>query len=227
METWLSYDLSDLLMFSPRVYYRQLELANAAAWPLHFVTVAGGLVLALCMASPSAIRNRIAAAVPAAAFASSCWLFVLPAYAEIHVAGRYMAGLFLIEAALTGLAMFAGGLRIDHEAKLLSRGAAALLIATSLAYPALAIMSGRSAASAEVFGIAADPAALAALVVIASGARRWQLLLAIAPWLWLAFSASSLWVMDAPEVWIILPALLAAPAILLARGVKRRDATAG
>jgi hypothetical protein len=31
METWLSYDLSDLLMFSPRVYYRQLELANAAA----------------------------------------------------------------------------------------------------------------------------------------------------------------------------------------------------
>jgi len=151
---------------------------------LHIVTVAGGLVLALCMASPSAIRNRIAAAVPAAAFASSCWLFVLPAYAEIHVAGRYMAGLFLIEAAaLAGLAILAGGLRIDHDAKLLSWGAAASLIATSLAYPALAIMSGRSAASAEVFGIAADPTALAALVVIASGARGWQLLLAIAPWL--------------------------------------------
>ena len=60
------------------------------------------------------------------------------------------------------------------------------------------------------------------LAVIAMGVKGWQFLLAVPPWLWLAFSASSLWVMDAPEVWIILPALLAAPAVMLAaKGVRR------
>jgi hypothetical protein len=217
METWLSYDLSDLLMFSPRVYYRQLELANAAAWPLHLVTIAAGLVLAWCVALPTPVRNRIAAAVLAAAFASSCLLYVWPAYAEIHVAGSYMAALFLGQAAaLAGLALPAGGLNIRPGGRLLTWCRMGLMVLITLAYPALAIMSGRSIASAEVFGIAADPTALAALIVIATGARGWQLLLAVPPWLWLAFSASSLWVMDAPEVWIILPALLAAPAMMLA-----------
>jgi hypothetical protein len=195
METWLSYDLSDLLMFSPRVYYRQLELANAAAWPLHLVTTA----------------------VLAAAFASSCLLYVLPAFAEIHVAGWYMAALFLGQAAaLAGLVLLAGGLTIQPGGRLLTWCRTGLVVLITLAYPALAMMSGRSIASAEVFGIAADPTALAALIVIAMGARGWQLLLAIPPWLWLAFSASSLWAMDAPEVWIILPVLMLAPAILLA-----------
>lgn len=223
METWLSYDLSDLLMFSPRVYYRQLELANTAAWPLHLVTLAAGLVLAWCVALPTPVRNRIAAAILAAAFASSCLLYVLPAFAEIHVAGWYLAALFLGQAtALAGLALLAGGLTIHPGGRLLTWCRTGLVVLITLAYPALALMSGRSIASAEVFGIAADPTALAALAVIAMGVKGWQFLLAVPPWLWLAFSASSLWVMDAPEVWIILPALLAALAVMLAaKGVRR------
>ena len=221
METWLSYGLSDLLMFSPRVYYRQLELANAATWPVHILTMAAGLLLALCLYAPSAIRNRIAAGILAAALASSCWFYILPAYAEIHLAGRYAAGLFLLEAAaLAGMAIFARGLDIPHERQGLTLIRAVLVVLVTLVYPALAGLAGRTAASAEAFGIAADPTALATLAVIVTATRGWQLLLAVPPWLWLAFSASSLWVMSAPEVWIILPVLLLAPAMLLARKLK-------
>ncbi len=43
MSEWWTYTLSDFLLFSPRVYYRLLELHNHALWPAHLLTIARGL----------------------------------------------------------------------------------------------------------------------------------------------------------------------------------------
>lgn len=220
METWLSYGLSDLLMFSARTYYRQLELANAAAWPVHLAAIAAGLLLAFCLLRPSPLRNRIAALILAAAWASSGWFFIASGFATIHWAGGYATALFALTSTLLAiLALTSTGFRGGDSDALpqWSHGAAAVTIAATLLYPAIAPLTGRPVASAEMFGIAADPTALVTLLVAAANASRWRLLLMIPPALWLAFSASVLWPMGSVEAWLVLAALLAAPIILLVR----------
>ena len=218
IETWLSYDLADLLMFSDRVYYRQIALANASAWPLHVAMLLAGLALALSLHAPSATLNRVAAAILAAAWGSSCWFFVVQAYGQIHWAGHYMTILFLVEAAaLLVLALVPGGLAITRPGPLLSWVRSTMVLAVTLSYPALALVSGRTLSSVEMFGVAADPTALLMLLVIASSAAGWQLLLCVPAWLWLALSASTLWAMGSVEVWVVLAALVACPVIILAR----------
>ncbi len=222
METWLGYDLSDLLMFSARTYYRQLELANAAAWPLHVAAAAAGLLLALCLLRPSPSRNRIAALILAAGWASSGWFFIASGFAAIHWGGVYAIALFAAQAALlAGIAATAHGLGNDHReaSPAWSRAAAALTLVAMILYPALAPLTGRPVASAELFGIAADPTALVTLLVAALAANGWRLLAILPPALWLVFSASVLWAMGSGEVWVVLAALLAAPVIVLARRV--------
>jgi len=43
MSEWWTYRLSDLLLFSPRTYYRLFELYNAAIWPAQVLAVVIGL----------------------------------------------------------------------------------------------------------------------------------------------------------------------------------------
>ena len=228
IDTWLSYDLADLLMFSARVYYRQLELANESAWPLQVAILFAGLVLAHGLHAPSATLNRVAAAILAVAWGSSCWFFVVQAYGQIHWAGRYMTMLFLVEAAaLLVLVVTPGGLAFSRPGPLLAWVRSTMVLAVILAYPALALAAGRTLSSAEMFGIAADPTALVTLLAVASGARGWQLLLAVPPWLWLAFSASTLWAMGSVEVWCLMAALVAAPVAILVRALATPPGTRG
>ena len=43
MSEWWTYRLTSFLLFSPRTYYRMLELYNLAIWPAQIVGVAIGL----------------------------------------------------------------------------------------------------------------------------------------------------------------------------------------
>ena len=45
MSEWWTYTLSDFLLFSPRTYYRLLELYNLATWPAQFAGGAIGLAI--------------------------------------------------------------------------------------------------------------------------------------------------------------------------------------
>ena len=44
---WWTYSLSDLLLFSPRTYYRLFELYNEAVWPMHVAAALGVPVVAV------------------------------------------------------------------------------------------------------------------------------------------------------------------------------------
>lgn len=218
METWLGYDLSDLLMFSPQVYYRQIELANQDVWPGQLVAVAGGLLLALCISFPTALRNRVAAVVLAIAWFCAGWVFIASRFAHIHIAGSYAEALFYIQAAaLAGCAAAPNGLNPGNQSKILRRTITMLIVVVTVMYPLVAAMSGRAFASAEVFGVAPDPTALATLIIISSAVRGWRLLLAVLPALWLVFSATMLWAMGSVEVWNVLSGLLLAAVMLAQR----------
>ncbi|HSJ78405.1 MAG TPA: DUF6064 family protein, partial [Erythrobacter sp.] len=75
MSEWWTYGLRDLLLFSPRTYYRLFERYNLELWPLPLVALALGVVL-LALARQGGDRAGRGLAVILAA----CWLWVAWAF---------------------------------------------------------------------------------------------------------------------------------------------------
>ena len=92
-------------------------------------------------------------------------------------------------------------------------------MATALfAWPAFALLDGRPWREAEVFAVAPDPTAFATLALIALAARSpWTALLCVAPALWLAISALTLFTMGVWQGWAVLGAFVAGLAACVAR----------
>jgi hypothetical protein len=138
MSEWWTYSLSDLLLFSPRTYYRLFELYNAEIWPLQVAALLLGAVL---LRGPPWRGRAIAAAL------ASCWLWVawaylLARYDTINWAARYFAAGFAVEA---GLLAWSGILR------------------DRLGFPDrpdLAAWTGSHGGTAGALGAAGDPARL-------------------------------------------------------------------
>jgi len=197
MSEWWTYRLTSFLLFSPRTYYRLLELYNLAIWPAQLAGAAIGLAIVLLLIGRRGHDGRIIAGLLAA-----CWLWVAYAfhyqrYAQINWAASWFAAAFAVEALLlVVVGVVAGRLVLRHA----SRGS--LWIATSLVamsvvgYPLLAPFTGRPWTTAESFGVAPDPTAIASIAVLAlvQGRIRW-LLLAI-PLIWCAVAAATLWAMN-------------------------------
>jgi hypothetical protein len=147
---------------------------------------------------------------------AACWLWIALAfhyqrYAQINWAATWFAVAFACEALLLAIVGVLPG-RLDLR---VARGGArwiatSIVAITILGYPILAPLTGRPWASAEIFGVAADPTAIAsvALLALVGGRIRWLLLLV--PVLWCAVAAATLWAMDAPEGWVVLAAGLVA-----------------
>jgi hypothetical protein len=223
MSEWWTYRLTSFLLFSPRTYYRLLELYNLSIWPAQLAAMAIGLAIVALLIGKRRHHERIITGLLAA-----CWLWIAlgfhyQRYAQINWAATWFALAFACEALLlVVVGVLAGRLVLR-----LARGGA-LWIATSivaisvLGYPILAPLTGRPWTTAEVFGVAADPTAIASVAVLALVRGRIRWLLLVVPVLWCAVSAATLWAMGAPEGWVVLAAGLLALSPALAR--TRHDA---
>jgi hypothetical protein len=222
MTEWWTYRLSDFALFSPRVYYRLFELHNQALWPLQIAALALGLLVLVLLAGRPSVARRIVPAVLAAAWLWIGWSFFWRSYATINWASPYVAPVFVLQAALLmWLARPRGSIDLTGAIGGMRIAALALLGCSVLLYPLAAIgMEGRSWRSAELFGIAPDPTALATLAAaaLARGRARWEV--SIVPALWCAFSGATLWAIGAEEAW--LPPLGAVLALSLATAGGRR-----
>ena len=207
MSEWWTYRLTSFLLFSPSTYYRLLELYNLAIWPAQLAGMAIGLAIVALLIGKRGHHERIIAGLLAA-----CWLWIALAfhyqrYAQINWAATWFAVAFACEALLlVVVGVLAGRLQLQ-----LARGGApwiaiSIVAISILGYPLLAPLTGRPWTSAEIFGVAADPTAIASVAVLAlvRGRIRW-LLLAV-PVLWCAVAAATLRAMDAPEGWLVLAA---------------------
>jgi hypothetical protein len=200
MEEWWSYSLSDLLLFSPRTYYRMLERYNEALWPAQLLTLALGIGILVLLRRPSPKQGRIIAGILALLWVWVAWAFLLGRYATINWAMRYVAPLFVLEALLLVWWGVIGGklsFAVETRARARARVGAALFILGLLVYPALATIFGRPWQQAEVFGIAPDPTVIATvgLLLLTNSRFRWGLL--PVPLIWCAITAATLWAMNA------------------------------
>jgi hypothetical protein len=209
MSEWWTYRLGSFLLFSPRTYYRTIELYNLAVWPAQVAGLAIGLAIVALLIANVGARDRIIAGLLAA-----CWLWIAYAfqyqrYAQINWAANWFAAAFALQAfLLVVLGVIAGRIAFEPAGGR-EFGIAALVIGvTVIGYPLLAPLAGRAWTTAEMFGVAADPTAIATVAVLAlvRGRLRWWLL--IVPLLWCAVTALTLWAMKVPEAGVVAVATL-------------------
>ncbi|RWE65085.1 DUF6064 family protein [Mesorhizobium sp.] len=221
MSEWWTYRLEDFLLFSPRVYWRMFELANAAFWPLHLLTLAAGLAIVLLVRRRPRRHGLWIALLLAALFAFVGWSFLWSRYAVTNWAIAYVAPAFGLQALLMAFGGAAcGGLAFERR-DIAARLGLLILAAGIVVYPLLPPLFGRPWASAEVFGIAPDPTAITTLgVLLAASGGPVPLLFAI-PLLWLLLSGLTLHAMGEPQAWLPLLAAATTVAALALRRIAR------
>ena len=226
---WWTYTLRDLLLFSPRTYYRLFEIYNAAIWPAQIVALCLGLAVWGLLRRATAARGRAIAAILA-----GCWLWVAIAfhahrYATINPAAVYFAAAFGLEAALLiWIGIVRGRLSFERPAEPASRTGFWIFLFALAIEPIIGPLLHRGWRQVEIFGVAPDPTAVAALglLLLAGGRGRWALF--IVPAIWCAISGATLLAMKAPDAGI--PPLAAVLAVALAirqKLARRQTASTG
>lgn len=210
MSEWWTYRLADLLLFSPRTYYRLFELYHQALWPAQIpVLAAGGLLLGFWR-SGDAGRGRLVAVLLALAWLWVAWAFQWQHYAQINWAAEYFAAAFLVEGLLLlGLTQGAGLAASGAAAR---RAGTGLFLFALLGLPLVALLDGRGWTRAELFALTPDATALGSAALLLAARRARWLLLAI-PLSWCLVSAATLWTLGSPQAPILLIAALAVAAL--------------
>jgi hypothetical protein len=204
MAVWLTYSLSDFLLFTPHTYYRLFELYNRAVWPVHVVVGALGLMLLVLLFHGGDRRGRAIAAILAACWLWVAWAYLFERYDTINWMARYVAIGFAAEAILLihfGIVLN----RLAPGRDFASYVGITLVAFALLVQPLLAPLFGRAWTQAEIFGLMPDPTVAATLgALLAMRRAPWPLF--VIPLLWCAITGMTLWAMDAPDA-LLMPAI--------------------
>jgi hypothetical protein len=198
MSEWWTYALSDFLLFSPRVYYRLLELHNRELWPAQLLTLAMGAVMFGLLWQPRPGSRRVLFAMLGVSWIWIAWAFFFERYATINWAAVYVAPVF----ALQGLLLIGFGAVWPRLILHRDRTGFSLFAFALLGYPLIAPLLGRSWLAAESFGMMPDPTAVATLAVLSITAGRVRWLLMVVPALWCAVSGVTLWAMGSGDFFV-------------------------
>ena len=219
MPDWLTYRLSDFLLFSPRTYYRMFELYHTQVWPIHLVVFGSVVAVVVLLRREEEWRDRAVAGVLAA-----WWLWVAIAfhsqrYATINWAGRYFAALFAIQALLlVWFGVIRPRLRFRTSRERAAYLAVGLLAIALVLEPIAGRIAGRSWRQVEMFGLTPDPTAIATLALLALSTARPHRGLIVIPAVWCAIGAATLWALGSPEAWLVMLGGLAGLILALRHG---------
>ncbi|MGI9405297.1 MAG: DUF6064 family protein [Hyphomicrobiaceae bacterium] len=192
------YQLSDFLLFSPRVYFRLFALHNEAVWPLHILMIVLGLGLCFVLLSRNMQVGRFVPGTLGIIWIWVGWSFFTLRYATINPFAIYVAPFFALEGALLiWIAMRGNGPEFQSVRNMTGIGAMGVLVFSIAGYPFIAPAMMRSLHTAEVFGIAPDPTAIATLAVLALSRGSLRIMAMLIPAAWCGITALTLWAMHA------------------------------
>lgn len=196
MTEWWTYSLRDLLLFSPRTYYRLFELYNLDVWPLQLVTITIGIAILLLWRHRGATSGRSIAALLALSWLWVAWAYHWQRYASINWAASYYAAAFMLQAVLlVWLGILRGKFNNQGVADWRKHLGLSVILISLFFYPLLAPVLGRSWLQAEVFGITPDPTALAMLGTLLLYRARPLWWLYPVPVIWCLVSGATVWTM--------------------------------
>lgn len=219
MSVWLTYTISDFLLFTSHTYYRLFELYNRAVWPLHLVACALGLALLVLLFRGGTWRGRAIALILAACWLWVAWGYLYERYDTINWAARYFAIAF---AAQAGLLIVSGVVldRFTPGGGCVNRAGVGLVAFALFVQPLFAPLTGRAWLQMEFFGLVPDPTVAATVGALVAMGRAHVPLLVI-PLLWCTLAGLTSWAMNAPDA-LLMPALS-----VLASGLTGRKALRG
>jgi hypothetical protein len=218
MSAWWSYRLEDLLLFSPRTYWRMFELQNEAYWPLPVFMLALGGIVTFLAARGGTGSIRWAAAILALAWGFVGYAFLWHRYASINWAIVYVAPAFALEALLLLAIAIRPGLAVRTRSITAWIGYSLLAFATV----GVPLLHGRDRATSEIFGIAPDPTVIATLGFLIALRGRWLWLLYPIPIFWCLLSGITLHTMRETQAWMPFTAVAVAAAAGFATAISRR-----
>ena len=205
MPEWWTYRLSDLLLFSPRTYYRMFELYHRQIWPIQVVAIGSvAAILALLLRDSEWARRTIAALI------ATWWLWVgivfhLSRYSTINWAAKYFAALFVIQSVLiVWLGIVRDRLRLTPGRNIGGRMALGLLAVAVVLQPIAGGLTVRAWPQVELVGVTPDPTAIATLALLALVTQRPPRSLLVIPVLWCAIGAATLWALGSAEAWVVM-----------------------
>jgi len=221
MDEWWTYDIDDLVLFTPETYFRLFELYHLDWWPMQLTGIAMSIIILLCLWRKPAWGGRVIAILLATGWTYAGWAFLHLRFAPIHWVADWYAVAFFLQALL----LFAYGLsrrRVEFEIGNSVRAGIGIfvLLGALLAMPATAYLTGRGWLQAELFAMTPDATALATLGLLLLAKERavWLLVIPVA---WCFVSGATLWVLEAPEA-MILPATAMLSVASMFMPVRRR-----
>jgi len=203
MGDWSTYSLSDFLMFSPRTYWRMIELYQRAVWPGQLLALGAGLGCLVIALRPTPRSRRVAWVLLSVSWLWVGWAFHAQRYATINWAASYFAVAFALQAMLLGALAWHCTAQNPPP-----RGTASTIPATVgwllaavavLLFPLVGLAVGRPLVQSDLFGMTPEPTALATLGLLPALGRglpaHWLWAAAGVPALSLAIGTATLWTM--------------------------------
>ena len=189
-----SYSLSDFILFSDKVYFRQFELYNHAIWPLHLIAIVFSLVIFFALWEKPVWAGRVIAVLLTLSWVWVAWAFLYAHFYQIHVVANWYALGFVLQA---GLIIWYGLIKnrftLAEESRNKINIGLVLIFISLILYPFIALITGRSWLQFEMFSLTPDPTVLATLAIfVLCKASR---VLYVIPIIWLIISGMTLIVM--------------------------------
>jgi hypothetical protein len=224
MDEWWTYRPSDLLMFSPSIYWRLFESLNRFGWPVAVLAVALGSVIWAAQRRAQTrcgggdigedIGGTGSARFAALLMAGCClfvaWAFFWERFAPIYSAAPAFAALFTLQAACWAVLAASPWVRWAPRSRRTKIGVFLAGWAV-IGHPALALVFGRSVWQTEWFGLAPDPTVLGGLALLLmldlSRFRSSRMLgraLSAVLLLWCAITSLSLWTLGEWQALVVL-----------------------
>ena len=205
MPEWWTYRLSDLLLFSPRTYYRMFELYHEQIWPIHLVVLGAMVAIAVLTYRGDEWRGRAIAGLLVVSWLWVAIAFHLQRYATINWAAKYFAVLFVIQAMLLlWHGVVRGRLRFVVAREPAAYMAVGLLFVALVFVPIAGRIAERTWRQVEIFGVTPDPTAVATLALLALSVPRASRALLVIPVTWCAVGGATLWALGSAEAWVVL-----------------------
>ena len=222
MNEWWTYDIADLVLFTPGTYFRLFELYHRDWWPVQLACLAVAMVILLCLRLKSNRGNRVIAILLAASWAWVGWVFLHLRFAPIHWVSNWYAVAFFLQALLLFIyGVSRRGIEFESGNTLRARIGVFILLGALLAMPATALITGRGWIQTELFAMTPDATALATLGLLLLTTDRAAAWLVVIPVAWCFITGATLWALEAPEA-MILPVCAVLTIALMLLPAKRR-----
>lgn len=200
---WLSYSLSDFLMFGPEVFLRLFVRINQDFWPWQGVAVVMMLLIAGFLVRGDKLAKRAILLLLAAAWLWSGAGFLLEYYGPINLPATWFGWGFILQAALLTVAALVWPW--DGNANRPARrwrASTGWLAMTGLLSLLMVAQTGNWQAIA-LFGIAPGVTVAASVPCLLLLPRRVRWLFLLLPLLWSVFSAATLWTLGTRMVFVL------------------------